>query len=260
MRIAVVGIGHMGSWIARDLSREHEVAIYDVEKERVAAMKEGIPLDHLSELGSFAPEMLINSVPLQHTIGAFEDAAESLPSSCILSDIASIKGNLPEYYVTCGFRYASIHPMFGPRFTDLETLRDESVILIKESDATAKEFFREFFEKRNLTVVEYSFEEHDRMMAYSLTLPFVASLLFAACTTTAAVPGTTFKKHEEIARTLLEEDNRLLSEVLFNSFSLEQIHVIESRVAFIADLIKGKNYREAARFFSTLRRNRHEKY
>ena len=45
-----------------------------------------------------------------------------------------------------------------------------------------------------------------QMIAYSLTLPFASTMVFAACMNNTAVPGTTFRKHLEIAKGLLQED------------------------------------------------------
>jgi prephenate dehydrogenase len=92
-------------------------------------------------------------------------------------------------------------------------------------------------------------------MAYSLTIPFVSSLAFAACIDAKAVPGTTFKKHKSIAESLLAEDDRLLSEILFNPYSLVEIDRITQRLEFLKHVIKGRDYEEARLFFERLRKN-----
>ena len=102
---------------------------------------------------------------------------------------------------------------------------------------------------------EYSFEEHDRMMAYSLTTPFVSSLVFAACVDARAVPGTTFKRHMTIARSLLAEDDHLLAEILFNAHSLQELGKITARLEFLKHIIMARDQEEASRFFSKLRQN-----
>jgi prephenate dehydrogenase len=102
---------------------------------------------------------------------------------------------------------------------------------------------------------EYSFEEHDAMMAYSLTLPFVSSMVFASCVNLSAVPGTTFKRHLDVARGLLGEDDYLLSEILFNPNSLPQLEKISGRLNYLWHIIKQKDSGEAARFLDGLRKN-----
>ncbi|NIR17329.1 MAG: prephenate dehydrogenase/arogenate dehydrogenase family protein, partial [Desulfobacterales bacterium] len=65
-------------------------------------------------------------------------------------------------------------------------------------------------------VYEYTFEEHDKTIAYSLSVPFASSMVFAACMKKQEAPGTTFRKHLDIAKGLLSEDDHLLAEVMFN--------------------------------------------
>ena len=219
MRIAIMGAGHMGSWFARELCREHEVAVYDTTKERMKAQKKVIHLKAVSAISEFIPELLINAVSLHNTIDAFRQVAQYLTPKCIISDIATIKGNLSRYYGRCNFKYASLHPLFGPRFADLGNVAGENVIIIRESDEHAKHFFYDFFLSHELDVFECSFSEHDKLMAHALTLPFSSSLIFASCMTEKTVPGTTFKRHREMAGRLLEEDDYLLAEVLFNPSS-----------------------------------------
>ena len=106
-----------------------------------------------------------------------------------------------------------------------------------------------------LNVYEFSFDEHDSMMAYSLTLPFSSSMVFAACVDTKAVPGTNFKKHMELAKGLLSEDDGLLSEILFNPRSIAQIEKITSRLELLKHIIRDRDYEEAGKFFEKLRDN-----
>jgi prephenate dehydrogenase len=255
MKIAVIGAGHMGSWLIRELARSHDVGVHDLDRARARKTNPGTLLDAPADLGRFQPEMLINAVSLQRTVEAFEAALPYLPSGCALVDIASVKGRIPEYYQACGFRFASIHPMFGPTFADIENLRNENVIIIKESDPSAAGFFRDFFGRLGLKIYESSFQEHDQVIAYSLTLPFTSTMVFSACLTDPAVPGTTFKKHLEIAKGLLAEDDYLLAEIIFNPYSLPQLDMITSRLEFLKHVVRQRDIEEAVKFFNRLRKN-----
>lgn len=255
MKIAIICAGKMGAWLAGELAQENEVAVYDRHLVKASAVKGAKALGRLSELASFAPELLVNAVSLQNMVAAFEEAVLHLPRNCVLCDVASIKGELPKYYSKCGFAFASVHPMFGPTFANVAALSEENAIIISESEGKTAEFFRQFFRKRGLSIFEYSFKEHDRMMAYSLTLPFASSLVFAACMDSKAVPGTTFKKHRLIARGLLSEEDRLLAEILFNQNSIAEIEKVNSRLEFLKHVIRGRDFEEAKRFFDKLRKN-----
>lgn len=258
MRIAILGAGNMGGWFARELSRDNEVSIYDIDPARAERLKDkaGITvINELSELKDIKPGMLLNAVSLEKTIEIFEAVRDLLAENCILADIASVKNGLPDYYSQCTFPFVSTHPMFGPTFADLDHLKQENAIIIKESDKTGTEFFREFYRCFNLTIFEYSFSEHDKMMAYSLSLPFVSSLVFAACMKEKTVPGSTFAKQRKIADGLLSEDDRLISEILFNDNTLTQLEKVTSRLEFLKHIIRQKDFEEARGFFDRLREN-----
>jgi prephenate dehydrogenase len=255
MKIAILGTGRMGAWLARELSPTHEIGLYDIDSGKAAGLGVGTVMDEPAGVAAFRPEMLINAVSLPRTVEAFQAVLAGLPPECTLVDIASVKGKIPEFYAACGFRFASAHPMFGPTFANVQDLRSESAILIRESDEAGGRFLRDFFTERGLRIFDASFEEHDRMIAYSLSVPFTSTLVFAASATKLAVPGTTFKKHLEIARGLLSESDDLLSEILFNTHTLPQLEMITGRMELLKHIVRQRDSQEASLFFDRLRRN-----
>jgi prephenate dehydrogenase len=255
MKIALLGIGHMGSWLARELSKEHEVAVYDTDAARMKNIEHVVPLPNLSSLGKWQPNLLINAVTLKETVSAFESTIPYLEEGCIIGDVASIKGDVADYYRRTSFPFVSVHPMFGPTFADMEKVREENAVVIRESCAEGRRIFMDLFARLGCHVFEYTFEEHDKTMAYSLTIPFVSSLIFAACVDAKAVPGTTFKRHMALARNLLSEDDHLLAEILFNPNSIGELNKITSRLEFLKHVNKAKDRDETAAFFARLREN-----
>jgi prephenate dehydrogenase len=255
MNICILGTGKMGSWLAKLLSPDHTVSVYDSVASKAQAVHDVRVLTDIGQVRDSSPELLINCVSLQNTVASFREVLPHLSKDCLLCDIASVKGTLPAFYREAGFRFVSIHPMFGPTFADLNDLRKENAVIISDSDSTGKEFFRRLFDRFGLKVFEYSFSEHDVMMAYSLTLPFVSSMVFASCVSAETVPGTTFKHHLEVARGLLSEDDFLLSEIIFNPHSLAQLEKISGRLNFLWHIIRNKDTGEAVRFFEGLRKN-----
>jgi prephenate dehydrogenase len=254
MKIAIVGIGKMGAWLAKTLSVSHDVAAYDHNPGKAAGLGKVAVLESVGGLSAFAPDLLINAVSLQNTISAFDGCMAHLPASCVICDVASVKAGLSAYYAKRGFKFASVHPMFGPTFANMESLEGENAVVIRESDAATAEFFRRFFSALGARVYEYGFDEHDRMMAYSLTTPFVSSLVFASCVDGATVPGSTFSKHMKIAQGLLSEDDHLLCEILFNPQSVSQIERINSKLEHLKHIISGRDYEEAQDFLAKLRK------
>lgn len=255
VNVVILGCGHMGSWLARELSSEHRVAVYDTDAAKSAACRGIERLGRMDDVGAVVPDLLVNAVTLQNTVEAYEAVAPLLPRECILADVASIKARIAGYYGKAGFRFVSVHPMFGPTFADMKSPVQENGVIISESCEEGREIFARLFERLGVRTFIYSFDEHDRMMAYSLTTPFLASLVFAACVDASAVPGTTFARHMALARKLLTEDDHLLAEILFNPYSLDEIAKITSRLEFLKHIVMARDSEEAGKFFGRLREN-----
>jgi prephenate dehydrogenase len=255
MKICIIGTGKMGSWFARELSSNHQISVYDHDEQKCKGLDNVEILFGPADIARIKPDILLNCVDLENTLSSFRTLLPHLPKNCILCDIASVKTDLPAFYRDAGHRFVSVHPMFGPTFANLTDLKRENVVIIRGSDEEGKIFFNSFFQRLGVNIFEYSFNEHDIMMAYSLTLPFVSSMVFSSCVNTNAVPGTTFKRHLDVAKGLLSEDDYLLSEIIFNPHSLAQLEKISSRLNFLWHIIKNRDTDEAVRFFKTLREN-----
>ncbi len=221
----------MGSFFCDILSFDHDVAMYDTDPQRLRFTFNCRRFSSLDEVDEFAPEMVINAATVKYTIEAFNTVLPHLPQRCILSDIASVKTGLPEFYAACGHPFVSTHPMFGPTFASLSNLADENAVIITESDHLGKVFFRDLYNSLHLHIEEYSFAEHDETTAYSLSIPFASTLMFAGIMKHQDAPGTTFKRHMAIARGLMSEDDYLISEILFNPNTPAQLERMQGRLA-----------------------------
>ncbi len=241
MRILILGAGKMGSFFVDLLSFDHETAVYDIDPRRLRFMYNTQRFTALDEIDAFAPELVINAVTLKYTLDTFRQVIPHLPQDCIISDIASVKTGLREFYATCGRRYVSTHPMFGPTFANLGALSSENAIVITEGDYMGRIFFRDLYGKLGLHVHEYTFDEHDETMAYSLSIPFVSTFVFAAIMKHQDAPGTTFKRHLAIARGVLGEDDCLLREILFNPRTGGQVSRICSELEELIGIIDRKD-------------------
>ena len=168
MKILILGAGKMGAFFTDLLSFDHEVAVLEQDPKRMRFIYNALRMQSVDEIDAFAPEMVINCVTLTQTIEAFRSVLPHLRPYCIIADIASVKTNLLEFYKDCGFPYVSTHPMFGPTFANLGNLMQENAIIISEGDHLSRIFFKDLYERLKLNIFEYTFEEHDKVVAYSL--------------------------------------------------------------------------------------------
>ena len=243
----------MGSFFVDLLSFDHETAVYDVDPKRLRFMYNTQRFTTIEEIEAFKPELVINAVTLKYTLDVFRSIMPHLPKDCIISDIASVKTGLREFYAECGMRYVSTHPMFGPTFANLGALSNENAIIISEGDHLGKIFFKDLYQTMKLNIFEYTFDEHDETVAYSLSIPFVSTFVFAAVMKHQEAPGTTFKKHMAIAKGLLSEDDYLLQEILFNPRTPSQVENIRLELKQLLEIITNKDAEGMKKYLTKIR-------
>ena len=255
MRILILGAGKMGAFFVDLLSFEHETAVYDVNPQRLRFMYNTLRFTSLEEIRDFRPELVINAVTLKYTTDVFRQILPLIPDDCILSDIASVKTGMQAFYEACGHRYVSTHPMFGPTFANLGALSSENAIIISEGDYMGRIFFKDLYQRLGLHICEYTFEQHDETVAYSLSIPFVSTFVFAAVMKHQDAPGTTFKRHMAIARGVLGEDDCLLREILFNPRTSGQVSQIRDELKELLDIIDRKDEDRLNAYLQRIRKN-----
>lgn len=255
MRILILGAGKMGSFFTDLLSFDHDVAVYEIDPKKLRFMYNTQRFTKLEEIEEFKPELVINAVSLKYTIDVFKQIMPLLPKECILSDISSVKTGFKEFYDNCGFKYVSTHPMFGPTFANLGKLSTENAIIISEGDYMGRIFFRDLYSKLGLNICEYTFDEHDRTVAYSLSIPFISTFAFAAVMKHQDAPGTTFKRHMKIAQGVLSEDDCLLREILFNPFTKDQVEQIREEMKELISIIETKDEERMQAYLTKIRKN-----
>lgn len=255
MKILILGAGKMGSFFCDVLSFKHEVAIYDPDPQRLRFTFNAMRFSSLEEVDEFRPQLVINAATVKYTIEAFRMVLPHIPADCIISDIASVKTGLPEFYAACNHPFVSTHPMFGPTFASLSNLSSENAIIISESDHLGKVFFKDLYNELHLNIFEYTFEEHDETIAFSLSIPFASTLVFASVMRHQDAPGTTFKRHMAIARGLMSEDDFLLQEILFNPHTPEQLNNIQKQLSRLQEIVSNRDAGAMKEYLDRVREN-----
>lgn len=255
MKILILGAGKMGSFFCDLLSFDHDVAIYEPDPTRLRFIYNAQRFSDPDQIDTFDPDMVINAATVKYTLDAFRTVLPHIAPRTILSDIASVKTGLPQFYAQAGHPFVSTHPMFGPTFATLGNLANENAIIITEGDHSGRVFFRDLYSRLHLNIAEYTFAEHDSTVAYSLTIPFASTLVFGAVMKHQQAPGTTFKRHLAIARGLMSEDDYLLTEILFNPHSADNIARIEQTLAELRDIIDRRDPEAMKQFLDRVRAN-----
>lgn len=255
MKILILGAGKMGSFFCDVLSFDHDVAVYDRDPERLRFTYNVRRFASLDEVSAFDPDMVLNAATVKYTLDAFRQVLPYIGPHTLLSDIASVKRGLPEFYREAGHPFVSTHPMFGPTFASLSNLADENAIIISEGDPDGIAFFDRLYNSLNLHIERYSFSGHDATIAYSLSVPFASSLVFGSAMKPQPAPGTTFKRHLAIARGLMSEDDYLLSEILFNPDSVAQLDRILASLKVLRDIVAARDADAMTAYLEMVRAN-----
>jgi prephenate dehydrogenase len=69
----------------------------------------------------------------------------------------------------------------------------------------------------------------------------VSTFVFSAVMKHQDTPGTTFKRHEAIARGVLSEDDTLLREILFNPQTKPKVEMIRSELKQLIQIIDDRD-------------------
>ena len=166
MKVAVIGAGAMGQWLAGFVKQNlGEVVVADVsatKAERVA--KElGISSKSVAEAAAEA-ELVLVAVPISKTPEVIKSLSGQVQQGALLADIASVKSDVVEVMQTieAEVELVSLHPLFGPGATSVKG-KDFVVVPVKPGQryATLKNRLIEL----GARVTEMEAEEHDRVMA-----------------------------------------------------------------------------------------------
>ena len=95
----------------------------------------------------------------------------------------------------------------------------------------------------------------DDGIAYSLSIPFTSTLVFGSVMKHQDAPGTTYKRHMAIARGLMSEDDFLLTEILFNPHTVEQIGKIQDKLETLKEIVARKDSNAMKEFLEQVREN-----
>ncbi|MGN1214008.1 MAG: prephenate dehydrogenase/arogenate dehydrogenase family protein, partial [Bacteroidaceae bacterium] len=68
-------------------------------------------------------------------------------------------------------------------------------------------------------------------------------------------PGTTFKRHMAIAKGVLNEDETLLREILFNPHTVDQVAKIREELKNLIEIIDNKDPEALAQFIARIKAN-----
>ncbi len=172
IEISIIGCGRFGSFWGKHISRFYKTSFYDLDesrKERVEPHGDWLPLEEC-----LAKDYIFLTIPIrQMPIFLKENSALFRPGSIVV-DCASVKMAVVDWfeqYLPDTVFYAASHPLFGPDSAK-DGLQGQAITLqpVRIPFRNYNLLVKLFSEKMALQVLNISAHEHDRLMAWNLSL------------------------------------------------------------------------------------------
>ena len=172
IEFSIIGAGRFGCFWGQHLSRFFPVSFYDSDESR----------KHVVEpYGSWAPlkeclnkDFIFLTIPIRKVEGFLREHIGDFKPGSVLLDCASVKMVVLEWFQKLlpeNIYFAATHPLFGPD-SARNGLEGHTIALIPGRIPFSQYHFlvNLFSEGMKLRALNISAEEHDRLMAYNLSL------------------------------------------------------------------------------------------
>lgn len=233
MKIAIIGGGNMGKWLARFLKSEDEsvVIIETSEDKRLLLAKES--LDTSKDIKAVEKaDIIIIAVQLNSFEEVLKNLNPFINENQVILDIASIKEKpveLMQKYITKG-HILGTHPVFGP---GAKSLQNQHYVLTptNPTEQELAEQLKGYLSKRGAIVSLMTPKEHDKMMAVILGLAHYIAIVSAdtlakmnSLKEMEGVSGITYKVLMTLVESVLSEDPDLYASLQAN---LPHLHTLQ---------------------------------
>ena len=141
------------------------ISARDHKKGRMVADELGVKYIESNAGLANISDILVVSVPIQHTCDVIREVAPFMKSGSLMVDVTSVKEGpsktmsevLPE-----GIEYIPTHPVFGPRTTRLD---NQVIVLTADRKGEWYRKVYKYLESKNMRIIETTAEKHDFMMS-----------------------------------------------------------------------------------------------
>jgi len=263
LKVAVIGgAGRMGKWLVKYfLSRGHAVIISDIKhdaaKTVATSMDAKLAKDNIEAAKD--ADLCVVSTPIDVTPRVLREIASEVKEAAIVMEICSLKSGVVRVLEEIGRRNVkvlSIHPLFGP---GADKLTGEKIVLVPLLEpASETRLVRRFFPEADIIVVDA--EEHDRIMALTLSLPHFLNIIFASVVSEEdlnvlkKLGGTTFTLQSIISEGVMTEDPELYASIqMSNKYTVRYLEKFISRAETLEEYVARKDSKNFFQFYRNIR-------
>ncbi len=192
-QIAIIGgTGGMGQVFAKQLKSHADILIISrsLEKANRFAEKIGVQGGTLQDCST--ADIVIVSVPIEHTYQTCINLFPIVKSNSLIIDISAVKTHLKKILdqIPNNISYISMHPLFGPE----GSFKDYNVILVPIKDDSWLPEIKALLSKLGSLVSTITAEEHDFIMSKIQVAHHFVHLLLAAYLSESSIPPKFFTR------------------------------------------------------------------
>ena len=178
MKTTIIGgAGGMGKWLTNHfLKLGHSVIVADPRIDQNHDSDIEIASNNIAAVDN--ADLVLISVPMKHSADVIREVLPHMKNESIICEISSLKSNVIEILRTVSksqIKPLCIHPLFGPGASDLK--KKFALIPIQEEDDERK-ILKSLFPDSQVIIVDA--DEHDRIMALTLSLPYFTNMILAS--------------------------------------------------------------------------------
>lgn len=168
MNIGIIGgTDGLGKTLVYYFRDEFNVYITGTDHKKGRAVAQELGVNYIESNAGLAniSDLLVISVPIQHTSNVIREVAPFMKSGSLMVDVTSVKEEplktmkevLPE-----NVEYIPTHPVFGPRTTRLD---NQVIVLTADKKGKWYDKVYNYLASKNMRVIETTAEKHDFMMS-----------------------------------------------------------------------------------------------
>ena len=168
MNVGIIGgTDGLGKTLVYYFRDEFEVYITGTDHKKVRNVAKELNVNYIESNAGLAniSDMLIVSVPIQHTSSVIREVAPFMKSGSVMIDVTSVKEGpsrtmaevLPDTV-----EYIPTHPVFGPRTTRLD---NQVIVLTADKKGEWYDKVYDYLKGKNMRIIETTAEKHDFMMS-----------------------------------------------------------------------------------------------
>lgn len=243
MKVGIIGFGRLGKLIAKNLSQDFDLYIYDKINFSDEINKLNAKNSSLDEICTHC-DIVIPFVPISAFETLIKGCAEKFKKNALVIDVCSVKVHplkVMKKYLPQHVQILGTHPMFGPDSAKT-TLMGSKIVLCKERiDDNLYNNIKAYLHKFGLKIIEADADKHDKDISSSLLLThFVGRTLMDFNATDLEIDTTGYRRLMKILFTVKNDSWQLFEDM--NHYNPHAKKTIEDFIK-IQNAIKDRIYK-----------------